>query len=215
MIKRAFHQHSRAARPEISCSVAILDRTAIAWAGRLSCIQTRMRLFIGLPLPEKVAASLAKRARNLALPQARLSPPENLHITLVFLGQVQEDRLPAIQDQLARIDSPPVEVTIGDLGSFPGAGVLFAQVQPAPELLRLQAQVTACMDVCGFAPDSRPFNPHITLARSRGPLKGITRGSGGAHEPQRFLSTAVNLYRSVTSATGARYEVLATQVLQP
>jgi 2'-5' RNA ligase len=176
-----------------------------------------MRIFVGLPLPVELASLLAERAGGLLLRNARLTPPENLHITLVFLGAVDENRLPAVLDQLSRIQSVPVEIRVGGLARFAHAGVLFSEVEPTPELLALQTQVAQCMAACGFTPDLRAFHPHITLARSRRRMRGDLATSGtprrAIFEPQRFVANTVNLYRSVAIPGGVRYDVLGSRSL--
>jgi RNA 2',3'-cyclic 3'-phosphodiesterase len=164
-----------------------------------------MRLFIGLPIPQALAQNLAARANALALPKARVSPPENLHITLVFLGHVVDEKIPAIQTQLARIEATSFEVTVRGFDTFARAGILFAEVEATPKLLKLQAHVEELMSACGFAPEPRPYHPHITLARNRGPLNPAIVSK---LRPQKFLASHVNLYRSVSTPAGSRYEVI-------
>lgn len=171
---------------------------------------THMRLFIGLPVPAPLAAALARHARATNLANARWTPPENIHLTLAFLGEVAEDRLPAIFQELEELDAAPLHLRLTSLGTFPRAGVLFVDVEPAPRLLQLQAQVVARMAHCGFALDSRPYHPHITLARLRQPAKLSPRHLTLPPALQRsFPVDEVNLYRSHTTPTGPRYEVLA------
>jgi RNA 2',3'-cyclic 3'-phosphodiesterase len=126
-----------------------------------------MRLFLGLPVPAQFAQSLSRSARATGLKDARWIPPENIHLTLVFLGSVADETLPAILHELDQLDPPPIRVRITRFGTFPRAGVLFAEVEPTPALLQLQAQVAGRMARCGFPLDDRPYNPHITLARLR------------------------------------------------
>jgi 2'-5' RNA ligase len=133
-----------------------------------------------------------------------------MHLTLVFLGEVAEDRLASIVGALSELDITPFEIRITGFDTFPRAGALFAEVDPSPRLLHLQAQVAERMVGCGFVPESRPYHPHITLARLRSQLRinrsQFVRISGVR---QSFRMEAVNLYRSRQTARGSSYDILA------
>ena len=171
-----------------------------------------MRLFVGLPIPGALAQGLARTARSLELVNARWTPPENLHLTLLFLGQVGEETVPAILRELDQLDLAPLELRFTQLGLFPKAGVLFAEIEPTLKLVRLHAQVVRGMAHCGFPPEERPYHPHVTVARIRSstPLRNL-RTVLPTLLQQRFTVDAVNIYRSYTLATGVQYEVLATK----
>ncbi len=169
-----------------------------------------MRLFLGLPIPSELALALTRLTRAIELPQGRWTAPENIHLTLVFLGEVAEPTLPRIEHELSELHFAPLQIKFTGLNTFPRAGVLIAEVEPARPLLHLQAKVAASMARCGFAPEDRPYQPHITLARFRGSL----RLSKNQHElppslRSSFSADTVNLYRSNLTPTGSHYEILA------
>jgi 2'-5' RNA ligase len=169
-----------------------------------------MRLFIGLPVPSEIAQALARVARATGLPKARWMAPENMHLTLVFLGEVAEAKLPLILSQLEEIEPPNLQVRFTSFDTFPRAGVLFAAVEPAPRLLQLQSQVADKMSECGFPPEDRPYHPHITVARFQGSVRlGPNRLMLPTEFRRRFAVGQVNLYRSHTAPAGSRYEILA------
>ena len=169
-----------------------------------------MRLFLGLPVPSELAANLARAAHALDLPNSRPIPAENIHLTLVFLGQVGEDRLPAIIRELNQLNVEPIQLRFTNLDMFPRAGVLFAEIEPTQELLHLQAQAAARMVACGFPLDDRPYHPHVTLARLRSPVRLTAKQAALPVAAQsHFKVDTVNLYRSHTLPTGAEYEVVA------
>lgn len=170
-----------------------------------------MRLFIGIGLPPELAHTLALAARDLISGnRIRWTPPENLHLTLSFLGQVAPGRIPTIEQALEGIHSPPLPLELDGAGAFPRAGILYVQVKPTPALLTLAEQVFLSMETCGFAREQRPYTPHITLAR----IKNI--GKSGIHlreqqSPafhQRFEARELRLYESLTLPEGAQYKVL-------
>lgn len=169
-----------------------------------------MRLFIGLPIPDHLTHALAHHARTLAFANASWTAAENMHLTLVFLGEVEEDRLPALRYELDELHWTPFQIQLTRLGSFSRAGVLFVEVEPTQRLLQLQVQVAAGMVRCGFALEERAYHPHITLARLRQPARSIAEHTALPASLQRsFLADAVNLYRSHAAPAGSRYEVLA------
>ena len=170
-----------------------------------------MRLFIGIGLPAPIAEALAKSAVSL-IPRAsatkiRWTPPANMHVTLSFLGQVHEARLDVIQQALATVKAPRTTVELNGVDVFDRAGVLYANVRPAPALLALAEHVIAAMEACGFAREDRPYSPHITLARTRARL----RLRSDIDEPAfraSFEAREFRLYQSLTLPEGPRYEVL-------
>jgi 2'-5' RNA ligase len=169
-----------------------------------------MRLFLGLPIPPELAQGLTRLARAIELPKGRRTAPENLHLTLVFLGEVAEPTLPYIEQELSELNFAPFQLKLTSLNTFPRAGVLVAEVEPNPSLLHLQAKVAAATARCGFAPEDRPYQPHITLARFRGPLRFNKSQHTLPPSLQRtFTADTVNLYRSDLTPAGSHYEILA------
>jgi len=171
-----------------------------------------MRLFIGIGVPARTAEALANAATTLVgasqATRMRWTPPANMHITLSFLGQVHEARRDAIEQTLARTRAPRLSIELNGVGAFERVGVIFVDVKHTAALLSLAEQVITTMQSCGFARESRPYSPHITLARTRDRyrLRSIE-----SHDPvfyQSFDATEFRLYQSVTRPGGAQYEVL-------
>lgn len=129
-----------------------------------------MRLFFGLSLPPDVRAAVSAFAASLAsdLP-ARWVLPENYHITLAFLGDVPQERLPEASAILADCAAsfPPVLLRLGIADHFGRAenGILILRVLAQPELLPLHDRLTQSLAAAGLPHDPGPFAPHITLAR--------------------------------------------------
>ena len=74
--------------------------------------------------------------------------------------------------RLGEVHAAPVAVQLGELGFFDRAGVFFADVVVAPGLIVLEQRVIAATSLCGFVAETRPFHPHITLARAKGQGRG-------------------------------------------
>ena len=169
-----------------------------------------MRLFLGMPIPPELAQSLTRRAQTIELPKGRRTAPENLHLTLVFLGEVPEPTLPHIERELSELNFAPFPLNLTSINTFPRGGVLFAEVEPARALLHLQEKIAASMARCGFAPEDRPYHPHITLARFHGPLRlSQSQQSLPTSLQRNYAADTINLYRSNLTPTGAHYEILA------
>jgi 2'-5' RNA ligase len=129
-----------------------------------------MRLFAGLPLPPLVIDQLAAISQRLRSSGdgLRWSAPESWHITLQFLGNASWDQYECAVAQLRGVHLPPVSIQLDGLGFFDRASIFFAGVKVSPELSLLQERVIAATELCGFVPETRPFAPHITLARHKG-----------------------------------------------
>ena len=172
-----------------------------------------MRLFLGLPIPPELAQTLTRRTQAIELLKGRRTAPENLHLTLVFLGEVAEPKLPPIEHELSELNFAPLQIKLTTLNTFQRAGVLIAEIEPTRPLLHLQATVAADMARCGFPPkdpEPRPYHPHVTLARYHGPLRLTKSEQALPLFPQlSFTDDTVNLYRSHPGPTGSTYEILA------
>lgn len=171
-----------------------------------------MRLFIGIGLPAVLAEALAKSATN-SVPKSqaahmRWTPPTNLHVTLSFLGQVHEARREAIEQALTKVHAPSLRLELNGLGTFERVGVLFADVKHTPALIALADQVVATMESCGFPRESRPYSPHVTLARTRDRLRLRPDRHQAPAFHHSFEATEFRLYQSLTLPGGAQYQVL-------
>jgi len=150
-----------------------------------------MRIFIALDIPVKVRARLTEymeRARPLA-PQARWARVEGLHITLKFVGHVSDERVEQIKTALASIKAAPFAVRFEGIGFFPNpkaARTFWAGVDGGNELTRLASAIDAAMEKLGIEPETKPYHPHLTLARtSARPLRELQPLL--AETPPRFV----------------------------
>lgn len=125
------------------------------------------RLFTALEIPPDIGARLA--ILRGGLPGARWIEPENYHVTLRFLGDVDDRTADAAAELLDGIERPPVNVSISELDAFGGdrPRSLIAKVQSTPELQELQADHERNLRRAGLPPEGRKFTPHVTLARLR------------------------------------------------
>jgi 2'-5' RNA ligase len=103
------------------------------------------------------------------LPGARWIDPEDYHVTLRFIGDIDVVSANEIASLLFRVNRKPFEVTVQGLQSFGGKKprAVVASVLPSRPLIELQAELERLMRRLGFDPEGRKFTPHITLARLR------------------------------------------------
>jgi RNA 2',3'-cyclic 3'-phosphodiesterase len=176
-----------------------------------------LRLFVGIELP----ASLRLRLSLLCtgLPGARWVDPGNLHLTLRFIGEVDEGTASDIDDALARIRAPRLAVTLGGAGSFGGERprVLWIGVEDSAPLLQLQDRVESALRRAGVPPDTRRYSPHVTLARLKQADVARVQEFIAANALFRAPAVAVerfSLIASYPTKSGAIYEDQADYVLR-
>ena len=133
-----------------------------------------LRLFVAVELPANVRqrlADVADELRGMGLERLRWVRPENIHITLKFLGETPAERRPQIEDALraAAEGVATHELTLGELGKFGGRQnprVLWVDLRGEVDALKaLHKRVDARIAPLGFPSDERPFAAHLTLAR--------------------------------------------------
>lgn len=176
-----------------------------------------IRAFIALALPEShITALQAVQAR---LPVPRVVPPENLHLTLAFLGEQPEETLEEVHEALTTVVARPVKVTLTGLGLIGGAqprGV-FAGVSDSKTLLALRKSVEKATRSAGLTLERRRFTPHVTLARTRPGQVNATELTTTLLQTPLMLEPvklhAFHLFSSTLHPEGARYEVLASYPL--
>ena len=132
-----------------------------------------MRLFVALPLPEDLRLRLQGLQQGLSA--ARWVKPENLHLTLRFIGEVDGGQAHDIDGALLRVRAEPFTLALRGVGHF-GEGrklrALWAGIAPEPRLGHLQGKIERAVQEAGLAPEGRKFKPHVTLARFNGDANG-------------------------------------------
>lgn len=174
---------------------------------------------MNLPEAEKVGIHLAVsplRASNLPV---RWVPPENLHVTLAFLGEVDEQRIGRIGEALLRVgrEHAPLTLKLGGFGAFPDLRrprVFWVGAEGGPALQAVQRGVEEALLPLGFPRDGRAFHPHVTVGRARkhagpGDFGGLAALSETVTYERRVGIYAVDLMRSQGGPDGVRYHVLA------
>jgi RNA 2',3'-cyclic 3'-phosphodiesterase len=219
---RSLHDHSPHAAGVIARKAWWrLELTALAQ------YTERMRLFIALPVPEEVRARLARAQQHLeamGLP-VRWARPEGLHLTLVFLGEVSEDRIAAIQRAMdeAAMTVGPISLGVAGTGAFPMRGVprvLWSGFTgDLARLSDLQQRLADRLRAATFEVEDREFRPHVTLGRTKAPWPAeqvqAWRRWATPTSPEfgTWRATDVHLIRSQLHPQGSRYSTVYTSVL--
>ncbi len=177
-----------------------------------------IRLFVAVPLPEEVRRRLV--GLNSGLKGARWVAEENMHITLRFIGQVDETGAGDIDQRLGEVRAPAFDLALAGLGCFESGGrgrSVWAGVGKSESLAYLRDKVESAVVRAGLEPEGRKFKPHITLARfkkvpSRRLAPMLAEHGGFSAGP--FLIDRFVLLQSHLSHKGAAYEELAGYPLQ-
>jgi 2'-5' RNA ligase len=186
-----------------------------------------LRLFLAINLSLDVrrnACVAVAPLREIAPHLAWVAEPR-LHLTLKFLGEQPEDRVPQIRDALAAIAAQHRELamSLGGISAFPNfrrARVLWMSVAPEPRLELLHHEVELSCESLGFEIDGRPYRPHVTLARMKQPLaeeaaRLLSRAAKRTNFHAEFTIRSVDLMLSHQSGGGPAYTSLASAALAP
>lgn len=173
-----------------------------------------LRLFVALAVPGPVRAALAAslEAARRARPDLRWTDPGGWHVTLAFLGWVDDARLGDVHAAVraAATAATSFEIALdGRAGTF-GGRVLWAGLAPSAPLEALVTGVRAALVQRGLPAEDRPFRPHLTLARAgRGRTVPAAVAQEVAVPAGAWRVRDVRVLRSHLGREGARYEVLA------
>jgi 2'-5' RNA ligase len=174
------------------------------------------RLFTGLEIPGSLGASLAMLRGGL--PGARWIDPENYHLTLRFIGDVDDALAREIASLLGRVRRREFELRLDGLTSFGGRKprAVVATVAPSPSVMELQAEHERLMQRVGLEPEGRKYTPHITLARLRDSTSREVAeylSARGAFNSAPFTVSRFVLFSSRASVGGGPYVVEAVYPL--
>ena len=180
-----------------------------------------MRLFLAIELSDDVRSHLlvARRRLETGLPKIAYTKPENLHVTLKFLGDVEPKRVDAITESLGKIATQRIELHATGIECFPARGPIrvVTAALSGDGVAPLRALVDAIeqrMKFLGFDREQRAYKPHVTLARARPVLSAKFRQlasdatvdlwPGPSFSPAEFV-----LMDSQLSPQGSKYSAVA------
>ncbi len=179
-----------------------------------------MRLFVALELPPSHRASLAGVCERGRRGGVRWVPAESVHLTLKFLGDVDEEMVPRLKEALVAVAAAaePFALSLSGGGCFPNARaprvVWVGLGEGAEEAAALARAVERALQPLGFAAENRPFKPHLTIGRVKDPRAAAPTA---ARKIEQLLGygapaarvVAVALIKSTLTAEGSRYEEVA------
>ncbi len=175
-----------------------------------------LRTFVAIELPEKVREHLNYTIERLRsdLPGIRWVRPHGFHLTLKFLGEVEEERVPHVVEAVNAVAGGlrPLTLRVAGIGGFPQsdrARVVWVGIEGELEALSsIQERVEQALDPLGFSGEERKFHPHVTLGRvSRRPVS-LARACVDLSEGDPFSVDRVQVIRSDLHRDGARYTTL-------
>jgi 2'-5' RNA ligase len=187
-----------------------------------------MRFFVAIDLDDPARAAIAEEQKRLirafgrADRSLRWVRPDQMHLTLVFIGNVEDERAPIVIDMMREdIGMPPFTIAFARIGVFPPHGapnVLWLGIGGgADAAIAVQRAVAERLEKVGVPRERRPYYPHLTLARWRTSRPSDRRRVADASrddEVARVDVGAVTLYRSHLSSKGSTYEVLTKARLE-
>jgi len=186
---------------------------------------TLVRCFVWLPLPEawrRGLDALAGRLAGLLASRVSWTKPDNWHVTLQFLGEVEQARVPGIIAALRGVDFAPARLRLGGSGCFPRQGqgaprtVWVGLAEGGEACARLAGAVNRALAPRGFAPEVRNYRPHVTLGRVKQAREGDDWEAAGRELEQGLAGAAfapvlageMLLWSSVLGQLGPKYAVL-------
>jgi 2'-5' RNA ligase len=168
-----------------------------------------LRLFVGIEFPPELKLRLSLLQSGIAA--ARWIDPGNFHLTLRFIGEVDEGTAADVDEALLRLKSRPFSVQLAAVGIFGGYKLrtLWVGVEREPALVTLQAKIEQALIRAGLPPEPRKFSPHVTLARLRDPRRGELQEYLAAHAQFRAEPLRVDRFSLIASyptKAGSVYE---------
>ncbi|MDG5815482.1 RNA 2',3'-cyclic phosphodiesterase [Chitinispirillales bacterium ANBcel5] len=176
------------------------------------------RLFVAIDLPEDIKDQLIETYH--AIPGAKWIDEKQLHLTLRFIGDVQNDIADRIHLSLKSVSSSSFSMALKGVGYFPPKRhprVLWFGIAENPELLQFQAKIDKVITEAGIAPEGRKYSPHITVARlNKSPLERIVNfiSANSLFSTDSFTVTEFHLYSSTLGKEGAHHIKEATYPLR-
>jgi RNA 2',3'-cyclic 3'-phosphodiesterase len=168
-----------------------------------------LRLFVGIEFPPELKLRLSLLQSGIA--GARWIDPGNFHLTLRFIGEIDEGTAADVDEALLRLKARPFSVELAGVGVFGGDKLrtLWVGVERDPALMNLQGKIELALIRAGLPPEPRKFAPHVTLARLGDPRRGELQEFLAAHAPFRaepLRVEAFSLIASYPTKAGSVYE---------
>lgn len=163
------------------------------------------RLFLALWPDHRIRSELEKMIENLDPLKLKKVNPENLHVTLVFIGSVEDTMVSMINQRMSTISAKAFTVAFDELCYWRKPKVLcLTSAFPPAEIMRLAETINISLSDLDFKLDTRPYRPHVTLARKARYRPELE------FPPVQWHANSFCLVESVTHSEGVFYQVIRT-----
>ena len=178
-----------------------------------------IRTFIAVQLEDSIRIRLNELGRTI--PGARPVPPEQIHLTLRFIGDIDGTLFQDVRECLAGVEARALTLSIRGVGHFPPRGmprVVWAGVEPAAALQTLRSSINQALAAVGIPVEERAYHPHITIARLKNSPIGRVADfltSNSLLQSPPFTVNSFTLFTSSLTAKGAIHSSAAKYPLRP
>lgn len=178
-----------------------------------------IRTFIALQLDDSIRARLNELGRTI--PGARPVPPEQIHLTLRFIGDIDNALFHDVRSALADVEAEAPTLSIRGVGHFPPRGaprVIWTGVEPLAALLAVRSAINRVLAGIGIGAEERNYHPHVTIARLKNSSIGRVADfltSNSLLQSPPFTVTSFTLFTSTLTAKGAIHRIAADYPLRP
>ena len=175
-----------------------------------------IRTFIAVNLDPAIRARIGEAEEDFKIKGVRLVDPELIHVTLKFLGNVEEGRIDEIADALKKVKMAPFDARVRSIGGFPNdrsPRVIWIGAEPGENFSGLNRQVEDRLADIGFEREGR-FKPHVTIGRVKFPDPEQKQRLPGLFEKYRDFEAGamkvdrIHVMQSRLSPKGPKYEAL-------
>ncbi len=178
------------------------------------------RLFVALDLPDTIKGPLGSLMRGLG--DVRWMSDDQLHLTLRFVGELDNGQANEVADALSLVPGLPFDLRLKGIGHFPPRGeprIIWAGVERQPELTAFKRRIDRALQQVGVERDTKKYAPHVTIARLRRPPTQAGLATffmrHSLYQSQSFPVSGFKLYSSWLDGVGADYQVEASYDLVP
>lgn len=188
----------------------------------IGVLSVAMRCFVALSLNKKEKARIfraAKILQELDMPVQWIDP-DNYHINLKFLGDVPDDMIESVEQAIGRVAliTRTLDIGVQGFGAFPtvrSPELIWIAVNPTPALRCLKQDLEWSLNKCGFKRETRAFQPHLTLGRTKGndgagSFRGFDEKAANIDYRSDFKIHKIDLMRSYISGSDTQYKIYSS-----
>lgn len=174
-----------------------------------------MRSFLAINLPRDLKEEIGKLVSGLNYPGIKKVSPENFHITMRFLGEIDDRQAEAIKKKLGEIEAEKFKVSLDKICFFPNENrmrVIWIGVKEGQDkIINLQKEIDLRLEELGFPKEQNEFKPHLTIARIKfiKDKKRILEDAGCIKIEKSFTAESFDLMQSILDRSGPEYSIVS------